>query len=399
MSQDTVIVLTERKPGVWQCRVEFPTERGQKRRMQYSTFKGTEREAEAHRRELIRQHADIPEGFAPAAKQTVAQAVRANIENRVASGHVAPGSAALQLAVAGRYIDPAPIGGIALDKLTTRDVEQFMRGLASQTAWAKETKLAPGTRRQVYGMLFQTCKAAVRGKAIKHNVVGLTDPPKLKGGKPRALPMEDLQRILAACPDYMGPVVEVAIRTGMRRAELCGLAWGDVDLNLDAGVLHVRRNIRRVNNRLVVVPTKTAASERSIPLSAELADLFRSLLPAAREGAVALGVRLADLPVFPAAGGGWMAPDPLTMRFKRIAGLVGLPAVRLHDLRHSFVTHSLRQTRDWHLVSARAGHANVKTTMALYGHLLADDAKKIVDPFGAAAPAEPPTITPLRRAI
>jgi integrase len=65
---------------------------------------------------------------------------------------------------------------------------------------------------------------------------------------------------------------------------------------------------------------------------------------------------------------------------------VGLPDTRLHDMRHSFVTHAFRATGDWHSVSAQAGHRDVKTTIGLYGHLLADDAMKVLDPLALAIP-------------
>jgi integrase len=348
-------------------------------------FRGTAKEAEAHKRALIRDHADVPVGYAPKAL-TVAQACLDDIATRLANNHIGRTTAQWQRDLVAHYIASTPLSRIQLDALTTTHVEAFMRELAGRDARNKTTKLAPSTRAAVYRLLSQTCQQAVVARAIRWNPVSGTKPPRQRTGAPRAVEFDALERILAAAQGATRDVLELAMRTGMRRGEICGLSWGDIDLTADPPVLQIRRNVTVIAGVRVIGEPKTPAAKRTIPLSDDLVALFRPLLVTARENVLKLGVRLPDLPVFPEVDGGWMFPRSLTLRVKRVMHKVGLPDARLHDMRHSFVTHAFKATGDWHLVSARAGHRNVKTTIGLYGHLLADDAKKVVDPMALAIP-------------
>jgi integrase len=192
-------------------------------------------------------------------------------------------------------------------------------------------------------------------------------------------PMQ-VQRFLEACSSRWRPFFTVALDSGLRRGELIGLRWGDVDLLQQT--ICVRRSIG-VHDRPcrsaagdASLSTKTPAGERLVPIlggaQAALERLFSSATDTSDGAPVFTAVTAR-----PSAGSqDGVAARPLDPRmvtrvFRRYAERAGLPAsIRLHDLRHTAITNAIQQGEDVLLVSAFAGHANPSTTVDVYGHLL-----------------------------
>ena len=155
--------------------------------------------------------------------------------------------------------------------------------------------------------------------------------------------------------------------TGIRRSELAGLQWMDIDF--DRATIHVRRSYHVVNGRGLYKAPKTVRSTRAIKLGAET---VRVLLRQ-RETTV----RLADLaerpipisgPVFTPDGVKPYSPDSLTHKWQRIRTIAGLSGVRLQDLRHTNATILLANGTSVGTVGNRLGHASPKTTLDVYWH-------------------------------
>jgi integrase len=216
-----------------------------------------------------------------------------------------------------------------------------------------------------------------------------------------------IERFLAACSPRWRRFFTVALDTGLRRGELIGLQWGDIDLL--QRIVHVRRSIGPYDDPedLVDAATKTEAGKRLVPiLDGALQALEEQCAQAADTGEAT--------PVFPTVEkkpnrvgatlppGRPLCPRMVSRVFRRYADRAGLPAtIRLHDLRHTAITNAISQGEDILLISAFAGHAKTSTTLDIYAHLMPDRVKRAAFRMRSVSAADrrtsPPEL-PARRA-
>ena len=175
----------------------------------------------------------------------------------------------------------------------------------------------------------------------------------------------------------------LAATTGMRRSEVLGLRWRDVDF--DDRSLSVTQTITTAKNQIVVGEPKTPTGRRNITLDAHtLAGLsaHRHRQADERRRAGAAWDAGHDL-VFPDETGRPLHPDRLRTAFERVVRRSDLPAIRLHDLRHSYATLALKAGVHPKVVSERLGHATIAITLDLYSHVTtgldADAANVVAD--------------------
>ena len=162
----------------------------------------------------------------------------------------------------------------------------------------------------------------------------------------------------------------VAAATGMRRGELLGLRWRDVDLN--AARLSVKQQYTRQGNGLGSGPPKSRKSIRTIDVDQETIALLREQQERQRFDRRAWGTGYrADLDlVFCRPGGSAEDPNVIGRRFaRRVRKLATVPQIGLHGLRHTHATLLLEAGVDVKTVSERLGHDTVQTTLELYGHV------------------------------
>jgi integrase len=177
----------------------------------------------------------------------------------------------------------------------------------------------------------------------------------------------------------------VALDTGLRRGEMVGLRWGDVNL-LDR-ILYVRRSIGNYDDPEAIdadddLTTKTEAGERLVPIldgaQAALEQLYATAADTSDDAPVFVTVerkRGRDGVMRPV--GRALSPRMVTRVFRRYADRANLPPnVRLHDLRHTAITNAIGQGEDILLVAAFAGHAKTSTTVDVYSHLLPQRAQE-----------------------
>ena len=160
------------------------------------------------------------------------------------------------------------------------------------------------------------------------------------------------------------------LATGLRRGELLGLKWADVDL--DRGVLKIQRAISRQNGKVVEAPLKTKNAYRTLPLSADAIDV---LMQQRRKTSNSEWV-------FPSPTGGPMSPDSVLHMLHRVLKRAGLPKVRFHDLRHTFATLSLKSGVDVKTLSGALGHYSAGFTLNTYTHATAQMKQDAADAIG-----------------
>jgi integrase len=157
--------------------------------------------------------------------------------------------------------------------------------------------------------------------------------------------------------------------TGLRRSELVGLQWADIDL--DAALLRVRRRIVAVDGELDTGDPKTERSRRTLDLDPATVAALRAHRTRQLEVRMLVGPgwHERDL-VFCAPEGNPWKPDTISQAFDRAVKRHQLTRIRFHDLRHTHATHLLAAGVNPKIVSDRLGHASVAFTLDTYGHVL-----------------------------
>ena len=218
---------------------------------------------------------------------------------------------------------------------------------------------------------------------LTRNVADLVTPPRVPR-KPRQTWDEEQARRFLAVADQSGrgPIWIVALATGMRRGELLGLRWQDVDF--ERGVLSVRQTVGALRGKPDVKPPKTRSSIRDVPVPAEVMAALREHRRRQNEQRLALGTVWEDYDlVFAAANGRPIYPDNLKRDFERLVHLAGVPRIRIHDQRHTHVTLAIAAGADIGAVSQRIGHSRTSITMDVYHHVLPRKHLEVSDKVGA----------------
>jgi integrase len=231
---------------------------------------------------------------------------------------------------------------------------------------------------QVHAVLRNALAAAVREELISRNVAKLVKMPGPSYDVNRGLTLDQARKLLVtAADDRLHALYVLALVLGLRRGELLGLRWDDVDL--DAGTLRVRHNLQRVGGELRLVAPKTKKSERTVPLLDLCADALRTHRDRQQIERSAAGLEWVDSRhVFCSTVGTAMEPDNLRRSWCPLRRKVDADGVRFHDLRHTCVTLLLDLGVPPHIVRDIAGHAAIDVTMQIYAHVSLDEKKAAI---------------------
>lgn len=254
------------------------------------------------------------------------------------------------------------LGKHRLDRLTPADVQAFIAGLTSRRA--------PATVVKVHGVLRVALADAERMDLVPRNVAKSVRPPSIPQPDRRFLSVAESRHLLeVAAPDRLEGVFVAALGLGLRRGEVLGLKWDDIDF--EKRLLRVARAVQRVDGQVRVVEPKTRRSRRVLPMPAMVvAALERQRARQAAERLKA-GRAWQDLGfVFASVIGTPLEPRNVNHRFGQLRDQAGLPWLRLHDLRHACATYLLASGVEPRTVMEILGHSTIRLTMDLYGHVL-----------------------------
>jgi integrase len=239
------------------------------------------------------------------------------------------------------------------------------------------------TVRRILTRLSTILATAQKDELISSNPAIAADRPKLPDAPVQIWEPDDVRTFLQRCAHHrLGPIFEIAVLSGLRRGEICGLRWSDV--NLAKRKIVVRHNRVTVDGHVQEQSTKTRAGLRSVPLSGvAVASLLAWQLRQAEEAENAAEAWVGDGHVFTLEDGRALDPAYVTRLFQVIRKQdAPLPELSFHGLRHCAASLMLASGADIAVVSKLMGHASISVTSDVYGHLIGTIAQEAVD--GAA---------------
>jgi len=266
---------------------------------------------------------------------------QATYENRI-YGHIIPS-----------------VGKIPLSKLTQNDLQQFYAKLKRTgrkvNAELKGTGVSDRMVRSCHALCRSSLEKAVEEGLITRNPsIGCKLPPK-KNGEMKVLTQNEIVRLLnQAYDEGYYEMFLLELTTGMRRGEILGLKWRD--LNLETGELNIKRQL---TTKGISVP-KTKSSIRTVLLPPDMLDLLREMKKTAKYDWIFPS---------PVKEGEPRNPTAITKRFRIMLERAHCKHVRFHDLRHTFATMALENGMDVKTLSAMIGHVSSETTLNIYSHV------------------------------
>lgn len=352
--------IYKRRDGRWAAQLRLPG-----RARPVTRYTRTQAEAVVALDDL-RRAAQL--GGLPSQRPTVEQAVSAWLS--VQSARVRPRSLDVYAHLTARHLIPQ-LGTLRLDQVTPAHVEAFMAG-------RRKAGLSARSVNQIRTVLSQVLTQAQAWGATTTNPAMLTRPLRVQRREPTVWGLDTAREFMAATEhDRLAALWVLVIHTGMRRGELLGLRWSDVDL--DASTLTVRRTVVRVRGQgLISLPPKTPAGRRTLTLMPAVVDSLRGWRTRQRVERIAAGPKWQDSGhVFTGRQGGAISPSHLTRRFRQLVNKAGLPPVRLHDTRHAAASYLAARGAPVTDIAAMLGHASAAFTLTTYAHAFAEGRERV----------------------
>lgn len=275
----------------------------------------------------------------------------------------------------------AGLGSVKLSELDAATVETFYLDLL-RSGGRDGKPLSAKTVQCVGGVLHKALRDAVRLRKIRSNPATDAELPKLTGSTATSWTATEAATFLASLDgERLAPMWGLVLATGLRRGELLGLRWQDVDLN--AGRLQVVEQRIVVDGQVLVGEPKTDAGKRSMRLDAATVATLRAWRKTTLAERLAAGEAYEGSErVFVDELGREPHPETVTGWWAAAVKKAGVRHVRLHDGRHTAATLMLRAGVHPGVVQKRLGHTKVATTLGIYGHVDESDDQAAADALG-----------------
>ncbi len=292
------------------------------------------------------------------------------------------------------------IGHIRLDKLTARDIQKFINSLAVEGANEKTGKpLARKTMVHYLSFISTVIDYAVIMDMIRENVCRRVRVPKGSKKKRHILTMEETKQFFELLEDHASlkwkAFFTLAIYSGMRRGEMLGLEWHDIDFA--SGMIHIERTSNYTKSKGIYTDTpKTENSVRYIKVPAQVLDVLKEYRAWQKSEIHRLGSK-------------WQSTDRLFTKWdgrpmnlqtpygwlKEFCEEYDFPFYGIHQFRHLHTSLLIGAGIDPTTVAGVLGHAQVSTTLNLYSHMFRENQVRACDAVANALSFnEPPKPDP-----
>ncbi|PTV98618.1 site-specific recombinase XerD [Halanaerobium saccharolyticum] len=268
------------------------------------------------------------------------------------------------------------IGDIKLKELETRHLQQVLNDRF-------DSGLNTGTVRLIYAIANKALKQAVKERLIYSNPSkGVELPTKQEEEKLHIWNKKQVSRFLARAKKHKYYMIFfLAVNTGMRRGELLGLKWKDIDFNKKR--LEVKRQAVKTDKGIILKKPKSKAGNRVIPITNNVVKELKRHKIRQSENKLALGNNYKDQDLVNCNKlGEPISPMMAYIEFKNLSRDINLPEIKLHDLRHTFATLFLENGGNIKTLQQILGHSSITVTMDTYSHVtdeMLDSAAKNMD--------------------
>ena len=360
--------IRQRGKGSWEICIDTGRDPATGRRLRhFENVRGRKAEAQRRLRELL---LSVEQGtYVKFDRLTVAQFLEEWLQDYVAT-NTAPRTSERYQEIVRVHLIPA-LGSLPLLSLRPHHIQKYYAEAMESGRRDGKGGLSALTVHHHHRVLYEALRYGVKHGILIRNVAEAVDAPRPEHKELAILAASDVQLILDACKETPYYVLFFTLAyTGLRRSELLGLRWEDVDLQ--KSTLSVVRSLHQLRGgKYIFSEPKTKRSRRQIALSPSLAIVLWEHRLKQEHARKLLGKPLesTDL-VFSHPDGRPIRPDSVTRAFPEIAKSVGLRDVRLHDLRHAHATILLQQGVNPKIVQERLGHSSVSTTLDIYSHVL-----------------------------
>ncbi len=355
----------------YQITIELPVDpiTGQRNRI-YKTINGTKKQAEKEMRSMmddLENHTYIRDN-----KYTVASWVTEWFSLYLQD--LSPTTLTGYKYQIDNYITNQPIGRIYLQDLTSSDVQRWINSL-QQNSPVSNKPMSSKTIKNIYNNLHAAIEKAMLLDLVKKNVCNAVALPKIEKHEVEVYDESEIQALINASKGTdMELIIALSVSLGLRRGELIGLKWKNIDFNNK--VIHIKENVVEVRkeqnpDRIITKSPKSRSGIRSIPISDILCDRIKFahteyLINQAMYGK---GFTNDDYVICQPDGKPYK-PASLSKKFSKFLNEHNLRHIRLHDVRHTNATLMLMNGTPPKVAQARLGHSDYSTTMNIYGHVL-----------------------------
>lgn len=241
-----------------------------------------------------------------------------------------------------RYIEPSPVGSLPIDQIEPEDLIVLLSPIVGR-GYTRQAQL-------VQILIGAALKDALRRRLISWNPMDLVDKIQHKSQITPWLTPDQSVQLLRSAREAGDPFLIawlLGLCCGLRRGEILGLIRDDVDC--DQLLIHVKRQLIRVDRRQMLTPPKSNSSIRDIPLPSSLAEMLR-FIPRGQHVVLATA-------------------DGLQKALTAACMRAGVPRITLHGLRHSMAAVAAVEGVPIKVLQQMMGHAQYTTTADIYAHV------------------------------
>lgn len=373
--------IFQRKDGRWVGSLNLGWEDGKrKRRHFYAATAGAVRD------ELLKARSDQSRGLPVASeRQTVAKFLEGWLEHTL-KNRAKPRSVESFTAIVNRHIVPV-LGRIRLDKLTPQQVQALLE--KKREPYKTKNKagkviekhgLAPQSIAGIRTVLRSALGQALKWGMVARNVATLIDPPRIPRPQTHAIDVDGARKLLeTARGERFEAILVLALTLGLRRGEILGLRWSDVDFEKRA--LRVNQAVQRIGGKLQVTELKTERSRRVVAIPESVVRALKTRRAQQAQERLLAGSEWKDSDLAFTNPNGWpLEPITLHRDYKRMLTAAGLPSkVRFHDLRHTAASLLLAQGVHLRVIMELLGHSSISLTANTYAHVMPAAMRDVAD--------------------
>lgn len=329
-----------------------------KRKQQWMSIKGTKKDAEKKLADMLHQ---LDNGsFIKTSKTKFGEFLEQWLENY--RFKLSPRGYERYAGIIKKHLIPA-LGNITVNQLKPEHLQKHytdcqLKGLSSSTV------------RYHHAILHVALETAVKWGLAARNPADAAEPPRVRHHEMQVWDEDEINKFIESAKDnrYYA-LFYTALFTGMRRSELLGLKWTDVDFIMSQ--IHVSRGLHQLKNgSYIYTETKSNTSRRTIALSPSANLVLQQHREKRKLECLQLQTKFEDSElVFCDTDGQPLRPNTVTRAWTTQAKRAGVKVIRLHDARHTHASIMLKQGIHPKVVQERLGHSSIQMTLDIYSHV------------------------------